>query len=155
MKKNISRNNEHKKTNWLTNLISSQLHCVHKDAAVYICTCHTFNHTPHITYITAYIFFFCGDSFICNQYIKLVSSLSIVCNSFYLFQFVLLMLLNTVYTEYDFLCPDYSQWKYKRIGSCQNNYSYFCLFDENNLQYTEFCRKTPEFQRPGKIIYVM
>ncbi|VDI82026.1 Hypothetical predicted protein [Mytilus galloprovincialis] len=47
-------------------------------------------------------------------------------------------------------CPHSSQWKLRGSGFCNNTYPWYnCLYDENRMQYTEFCRNHPKFQRPG------
>ncbi|CAC5398305.1 unnamed protein product [Mytilus coruscus] len=48
------------------------------------------------------------------------------------------------------LCPDSSQWKLSAKAFCNISHSWFnCLYDENNKNYTQFCRNKPDFQRPG------
>lgn len=50
-------------------------------------------------------------------------------------------------------CPDSSQWKLRAKGICNTVESwYYCLFDENNLEYKEFCRNKQDFHKPGNFV---
>lgn len=45
---------------------------------------------------------------------------------------------------YDIRCPQRSEWKMKASSKCGNTLEYFCLFDANTSNYTEFCKRNPD-----------
>ena len=47
------------------------------------------------------------------------------------------------------VCPVQSQWSLRANSLCNSTQRYFCLFDENALEYSEFCGSTPDFERSG------
>lgn len=52
----------------------------------------------------------------------------------------------------DIRCPDISQWKLKEKAFCNKSEpDYYCLPDENNKNYTEFCKNGSGFIQPGEI----
>lgn len=55
------------------------------------------------------------------------------------------------YTSYNIKCPHTSHWNLRANHGCNDTAQYYCLFDENSFMYTEFCRRTPDFEGPGNI----
>jgi hypothetical protein len=43
-------------------------------------------------------------------------------------------------------------WSLRANSLCNSTQRYFCLFDENALEYSEFCGSTPDFERSGEIL---
>ncbi|CAG2198777.1 unnamed protein product [Mytilus edulis] len=48
------------------------------------------------------------------------------------------------------LCPHVSQWELRARGYCNGSHPWYsCLYDENRMTFKEFCKTSPDFQRPG------
>ncbi|XP_071123995.1 uncharacterized protein [Mytilus edulis] len=58
------------------------------------------------------------------------------------------LLYVSLYTSYDSQCPHSSQWNLRALHDCNAIPHYYCLFDENRLKYSEFCRKNQDFEGP-------
>lgn len=71
----------------------------------------------------------------------------------------LLFLVITLLLNYDegyvFQCPHHAQWSLRAKEICNATEKYYCLFDDNNKQYKEFCRGSYDFEKSGyKLIVV-
>ncbi|XP_063414462.1 uncharacterized protein LOC134696543 [Mytilus trossulus] len=55
---------------------------------------------------------------------------------------------------FSFHCPVQSHWKHIAEKRCGSVDSYFCLFNRNEHYFTEFCRKTSDFEAPGQQLIV-
>ncbi|CAC5359841.1 unnamed protein product [Mytilus coruscus] len=49
---------------------------------------------------------------------------------------------------FSFKCPVQANWKHREESVCDSADSYFCLYDQNEHTYTEFCKKHPDFEAP-------
>lgn len=66
------------------------------------------------------------------------------------FRWYIQCLLVMLTTSMHHVCPDSSQRKLAAEALCNTTHSWFnCLYDENKMIYTQFCRNQPDFQRPG------
>lgn len=75
---------------------------------------------------------------------------------YYLFQWYIQCLLVVLTTSMHHVCPDSSQRKLAAEALCNTTHSWFnCLYDENKMIYTQFCRNQPDFQRPGMKLIVI
>ena len=55
--------------------------------------------------------------------------------------------------DIDLKCPDSSQWNLRGKSYCnKTGESYFCLYDENQMAFTEFCKDEPSFNTPGILL---
>ncbi|CAC5422511.1 unnamed protein product [Mytilus coruscus] len=61
----------------------------------------------------------------------------------------IILLLKISNAVFNFQCPDQSQWKHRANAYCDSFNSYFCLYDRNEKNFTEFCRESPDFETPG------
>lgn len=69
--------------------------------------------------------------------------------------FLVITLLLNYYEGYVFQCPHHAQWNLRAKEICNVTEKYYCLFDDNNKQYTEFCRESYNFEKSGyKLIVV-
>ncbi|XP_052078024.1 uncharacterized protein LOC127715961 [Mytilus californianus] len=59
------------------------------------------------------------------------------------------------YKSYDIKCPHISHWNLRAYHDCNDTSQYYCLFDENSCMYTEFCRRTPDFEGPGLKVVIL
>ncbi|XP_071124005.1 uncharacterized protein [Mytilus edulis] len=55
---------------------------------------------------------------------------------------------------YSFQCPVNANWKHREKSLCYSGNSYFCLYDQNEHIFTEFCRNKPDFEAPGQKLIV-
>ncbi|XP_052076520.1 uncharacterized protein LOC127714493 isoform X3 [Mytilus californianus] len=55
---------------------------------------------------------------------------------------------------FSFHCPVQSHWKHRAENNCGSVDGYFCLFNRNEHYFTEFCRKTSDFEAPGQKLIV-
>ncbi|CAC5394960.1 unnamed protein product [Mytilus coruscus] len=53
-----------------------------------------------------------------------------------------------------FHCPVQSHWKHRAETYCGSVDGYFCLFNQNEHYFTEFCRKHQDFEAPGRKLIV-
>ncbi|VDI74393.1 Hypothetical predicted protein [Mytilus galloprovincialis] len=63
----------------------------------------------------------------------------------------LLKISNAVFR---FQCPVQSHWKLRAETYCGFGKSYFCLYDKNENNFTEFCRDADDFDAPGQKLIV-
>lgn len=64
-----------------------------------------------------------------------------------LFQNMLLYQLSEAF--YSLKCPVHAHWTHRSESFCHSGEHYFCLYDQNEQNYTEFCRKNPDVEAPG------
>ncbi|XP_052075788.1 uncharacterized protein LOC127713858 isoform X2 [Mytilus californianus] len=76
----------------------------------------------------------------------------------YLLRYVsvcLILALCKISTAYfSFQCPVQANWKHREESVCDSGDSYFCLHDQNEHTYTEFCKKHPDIEAPGQKLIV-
>lgn len=54
---------------------------------------------------------------------------------------------------YSFQCPVRSHWKHRSKTFCDSDENYLCLYNQNENNFTEFCKEDTEFEGPGKYKY--
>lgn len=52
-----------------------------------------------------------------------------------------------------FYCPVKSHWKQRAEKYCGSINSYFCLFNHNKHNFTEFCRNNYDFAPAGNTLF--
>ncbi|CAC5359857.1 unnamed protein product [Mytilus coruscus] len=55
---------------------------------------------------------------------------------------------------FSFQCLVQSHWKHRAETICGSNSTYFCLYDINENNFTEFCKEIPDFEKAGKKLIV-
>lgn len=68
-----------------------------------------------------------------------------------LFQTILLYQLAEAF--YSLKCPVQAHWTHRSESLCHSGENYCCLYDQNEKNYIEFCRKNPDFEAPGNVLF--
>ncbi|XP_076070598.1 uncharacterized protein LOC143042222 [Mytilus galloprovincialis] len=62
---------------------------------------------------------------------------------------LILFLYKTSEAIYSFRCPVQAHWKHRSEATCDSWDKYFCVYDQNKNNFSEFCRDNPDFEAPG------
>ncbi|XP_076070597.1 uncharacterized protein LOC143042213 [Mytilus galloprovincialis] len=68
--------------------------------------------------------------------------------------FLIISVLKISNAVFTFQCPVQSHWKLRAETYCGLGKSYFCLYDKNEQNFTEFCRDADDFDAPGQKLIV-
>lgn len=57
--------------------------------------------------------------------------------------------ISDAHAQYSLLCPVQAHWKHRADTFCKSSGSYFCVYNQNRRNFTEFCSKKAESEKKG------